>query len=183
MQGGRRAMRTDRRLRAGGRRRRPEPTRSIPTLRARRRLQPRARSSRSSSGRQAGPASPSPLPWSVAFCGKYDTHSIITGCRHMLSTGELYQEAGGDYFTRRDPERATRRLVAQLERLGHRVNVGDVPAGARRRKRLDTRGAADGRAKSGAARRQRCGAYKGMTAVESGAVAQAPSCPSCSPSS
>jgi transposase len=50
-------------------------------------------------------------------------HSILTGCWHMLSTGELYREAGGDYFTRRDPERATRRLVAQLERLGHHVTL------------------------------------------------------------
>jgi transposase len=50
-------------------------------------------------------------------------HSIITGCWHMLQTGELYREAGGDYFTRRDPQRATRRLVAQLEQLGHRVTV------------------------------------------------------------
>ena len=41
----------------------------------------------------------------------------------MLTTGELYREAGGDYFTRRDPERAARRLVAQLERLGHRVTL------------------------------------------------------------
>jgi transposase len=50
-------------------------------------------------------------------------HSIITGCWHMLTTGELYREAGGDYFTRSDPERATRRLVAQLERLGHHVTL------------------------------------------------------------
>jgi transposase len=50
-------------------------------------------------------------------------HSIITSCWHMLTTGELYREAGGDYFTRRDPERATRRLVAQLERLGHHVTL------------------------------------------------------------
>jgi transposase len=55
-------------------------------------------------------------------------HSIITGCWHMLSTGELYREAGGDYFTRRDPERATRRLIAQLERLGHRVTLEAAPA-------------------------------------------------------
>ena len=50
-------------------------------------------------------------------------HSILCACWHMLSTGELYREAGGDYFTRRDPERATRRLVAQLERLGHHVTL------------------------------------------------------------
>jgi transposase len=55
-------------------------------------------------------------------------HSIITGCWHMLTTGELYREAGGDYFTRRDPERATRRLVAQLERLGHRVTLEGAAA-------------------------------------------------------
>jgi transposase len=50
-------------------------------------------------------------------------HSIITGCWHMLTTGELYREAGGDYFTRRDPERATRRLIKQLEALGHHVTL------------------------------------------------------------
>ena len=48
-------------------------------------------------------------------------HSILCACWHMLSTGELYHDLGGDYFSRRDPERATRRLVAQLERLGHHV--------------------------------------------------------------
>jgi transposase len=55
-------------------------------------------------------------------------HSIITACWHMLSTGELYREAGGDYLTRRDPERATRRLIAQLERLGHRVTLDAAAA-------------------------------------------------------
>ncbi len=50
-------------------------------------------------------------------------HSIITACWHMLQTGELYREAGGDYFTRRDPDRAIRRLVTQLERLGQHVTL------------------------------------------------------------
>ncbi len=50
-------------------------------------------------------------------------HSIICACWHMLKTGELYREPGGDYFTRTDPQRATRRLVAQLERLGHNVTL------------------------------------------------------------
>lgn len=50
-------------------------------------------------------------------------HSILCACWHMLQTGELYRELGGDYFTRRDPECATRRLVAQLERLGHHVTL------------------------------------------------------------
>jgi transposase len=55
-------------------------------------------------------------------------HSILCACWHMLQTGELYREAGGDYFSRRDPERATRRLVAQLERLGHQVTLEAAPA-------------------------------------------------------
>lgn len=41
----------------------------------------------------------------------------------MFSTGETYRELGGDYFQRRDPERATRRLVAKLEALGHHVTL------------------------------------------------------------
>ncbi|HEU4830373.1 MAG TPA: IS110 family transposase [Gemmatimonadales bacterium] len=50
-------------------------------------------------------------------------HSIICICWHMLTTGELYRDLGGDYFRRRDPERQTRRLVAQLEALGHTVTL------------------------------------------------------------
>ncbi|MCA1701301.1 MAG: IS110 family transposase, partial [Actinobacteria bacterium] len=46
-------------------------------------------------------------------------HSIIVACWHMLTTGEIYRELGGNYFTRLDPDKQTRRLVAQLERLGH----------------------------------------------------------------
>jgi transposase len=41
----------------------------------------------------------------------------------MLSTGEVYREAGGDYFTRLDPAKHVKRLVAQLERLGHTVTL------------------------------------------------------------
>jgi hypothetical protein len=33
----------------------------------------------------------------------------------MLTTGEVYRDAGGDYFTGLDPDKQTRRLVAQLE--------------------------------------------------------------------
>ncbi|MDQ3240120.1 MAG: IS110 family transposase [Actinomycetota bacterium] len=50
-------------------------------------------------------------------------HSILVACWHMLSTGELYRELGGDFFRKRDPERVTKRLVAQLEALGHSVTL------------------------------------------------------------
>jgi transposase len=56
-------------------------------------------------------------------------HSILIACWHMLSTGELYRDLGGDYFRKRDPERLTKRLVKQLEALGHTVTLHQaVPA-------------------------------------------------------
>jgi transposase len=48
-------------------------------------------------------------------------HSILIAAWHILKTGEVYRDLGGDYFQNRDPERTKRRLVAQLERLGHSV--------------------------------------------------------------
>ncbi len=49
-------------------------------------------------------------------------HSILTAVWHMLTTGELYRDPGGNYFTR-DPQRQITRLVSQLERLGQRVTL------------------------------------------------------------
>ena len=50
-------------------------------------------------------------------------HTMLCAIWHMLSTGETYRDLGGDYYTNRDPERQTRRLVKQLERLGHHVTL------------------------------------------------------------
>jgi transposase len=55
-------------------------------------------------------------------------HSIIVACWHMLSTGEIYNDLGGDYYARRDPAKTTKRLVAQLERLGHTVTLQEASA-------------------------------------------------------
>jgi transposase len=55
-------------------------------------------------------------------------HSILVAYWHMFTTGETYHHAGGDYYQRRDPERQTRRLVAQLERLGHHVTLNEAAA-------------------------------------------------------
>ena len=57
-------------------------------------------------------------------------HTMLGAIWHMLSTGETYREIGGDYFTNRDPQRQTRRLVAQLERLGHHVTLTEEAAAA-----------------------------------------------------
>jgi predicted transcriptional regulator len=50
-------------------------------------------------------------------------HSILTAAWHMLQTGELYNDPGSDYFTRQNPDRITRRLLRQLEALGHTVTI------------------------------------------------------------
>jgi transposase len=55
----------------------------------------------------------------------------VINARHMrnvpgakLSTGETYDDLGGDYFDRRRTSAARqRRLVAQLEAMGHRVTL------------------------------------------------------------
>jgi len=41
----------------------------------------------------------------------------------MLQTGELYNDPGNDYFTRQNPDRITKRLIRQLEALGHNVTI------------------------------------------------------------
>jgi transposase len=51
-------------------------------------------------------------------------HSLLDVIWHILTTGELFTDLGADYFQRRrDPERLTRRLVHQLEQLGHTVTI------------------------------------------------------------
>jgi transposase len=50
-------------------------------------------------------------------------HSILCSIWHMLTTGELYRDLGSDYHARRNPERQTKRLVSQLEALGHAVTL------------------------------------------------------------
>jgi transposase len=50
-------------------------------------------------------------------------HSILTAAWHMLQNGELYNDLGGDYFARQNPDRITKRLVRQLEALGHSVTL------------------------------------------------------------
>jgi hypothetical protein len=49
------------------------------------------------------------------------SHSILTAAWHMLGTGEVYNDPSGDYFAGRDPERHTRRLVANS-------NASDTPS-------------------------------------------------------
>ena len=57
-------------------------------------------------------------------------HTVIYTIWHILTTGETYRDLGGDYFRKRDPERITKRLIAQLENLGHNVILEQLPQAA-----------------------------------------------------
>ncbi|MGI9120207.1 MAG: hypothetical protein ACR2G7_08835 [Acidimicrobiales bacterium] len=48
---------------------------------------------------------------------------------HLLSTGEIYNDFGGDYFDkRRNSAARRRRLVAQLEAMGNKVTLEPAAA-------------------------------------------------------
>lgn len=49
--------------------------------------------------------------------------AMLIAIWHMLSTGELYQDPGPDYFTRRAPTKTKARAIHQLEALGYTVEL------------------------------------------------------------
>jgi len=58
-------------------------------------------------------------------------HSILIVAYHVLERGQPYSELGEDYLLlRHSTEAYTNRLVRQLERLGHKVNLEPLPASA-----------------------------------------------------
>jgi transposase len=50
-------------------------------------------------------------------------HSILVIAWHLLTEGCDYEDLGGDYFVKRDADRARQRALAQLEALGYRVTL------------------------------------------------------------
>lgn len=50
-------------------------------------------------------------------------HTLLVMCYQVLKKGRPYEELGADYLDRLGPERRTRQLVRQLERLGHKVTL------------------------------------------------------------
>ena len=55
-------------------------------------------------------------------------HSILTAVWHMLTHDVDYQDLGGDYYTRRDPERAMKRISRQANALGFTVRFDPLHA-------------------------------------------------------
>ena len=58
-------------------------------------------------------------------------HSLLVIAYHVLRRGRPYAERGPDYLLRRDNADAyAKRLVLQLERLGHKVTLERLPLNA-----------------------------------------------------
>jgi transposase len=55
-------------------------------------------------------------------------HSILIAVWHMLTDQVPYHDLGGDYFDQLDPDRAKRRAIAQLHRLGYQVALTTLAA-------------------------------------------------------
>jgi transposase len=55
-------------------------------------------------------------------------HSILVIAWHLLANDCDYAELGGDFFVRRDSDRARQRAVAQLQALGYHVNLEPTAA-------------------------------------------------------
>ena len=51
------------------------------------------------------------------------SHSLLVIIYNVLTRRTPYQDLGADYLDRRNEERLTRRLIARLERLGHKVAI------------------------------------------------------------
>ena len=55
-------------------------------------------------------------------------HSILIAAYHILDQNTAYRELGADYFDRRSTDQRTKRLVRQLEKLGHTVTLEPLAA-------------------------------------------------------
>lgn len=57
-------------------------------------------------------------------------HSILVIAYHLLNNKRTYQELGGDYFDKRYAEKRRTRLIKQLQSLGLKVTVEELPHAA-----------------------------------------------------
>jgi transposase len=52
--------------------------------------------------------------------------TMLTTIWHMANTGALYDDPGGDFYTRMRPDRAKQRAIKQLTSMGYRVTLDEA---------------------------------------------------------
>ena len=55
-------------------------------------------------------------------------HAILIAIWNMLTTGELYNDPGGDFYTRLNPDKAKNRAIDQLHKMGYTVTLNPLAA-------------------------------------------------------
>jgi len=55
-------------------------------------------------------------------------HTLLTAIWHMLTRDVEYTDLGGDYYTRRNPDKTKQRAITQLRQLGYNVTLEALPA-------------------------------------------------------
>lgn len=53
-------------------------------------------------------------------------HAILIAIWNMITTGALYSEPGGDFYTRRNPDKAKQRAIDQLRKMGYDVTLNPL---------------------------------------------------------
>lgn len=61
--------------------------------------------------------SPSPVP------DETRSAAMLIAVWNMLTTGATYDDPGGDFYTRLDPDRAKHRALDQLRKMGYAVTI------------------------------------------------------------
>ncbi len=54
-------------------------------------------------------------------------HAILVAIWNMLTNGVFYDDLGGDYYTRRNPDKTKQRALQQLRDLGYSVTLNELP--------------------------------------------------------
>jgi transposase len=55
-------------------------------------------------------------------------HTLLTAIWHMITNDVEYADLGGDYYSRRNPDKTKQRALAQLRQLGYDVTLNPLPA-------------------------------------------------------
>ena len=55
-------------------------------------------------------------------------HTMLIAIWNMLTNGVLYQDLGGDYYTKLNPDKTKQRALNQLRQMGYEVTLNPLPA-------------------------------------------------------
>ena len=53
-------------------------------------------------------------------------HALLIAIWNMLTTGELYNDPGADFYTRLNPDKAKHRAIDQLRKMGYNVTLNPL---------------------------------------------------------